>query len=187
MADRYERYRDWRRFDEDEDFENRPGALDRKWGYGDRLRPGYNRRQGTGRQGGSEFDYPDEYNAPDYWVYQEEWMRPGPFTGVGPRGYRRSDERIREEINDRLTQHAEIDPSEVEIEVAEGEVTLKGVVEDRRMKRMIEANVEMIPGVIDVHNQLALRKPVTGRDRRKEASEENPFPGGPTPSGPAGY
>ncbi|HZQ07373.1 MAG TPA: hypothetical protein VFD70_12405 [Anaerolineae bacterium] len=38
-----------------------------------------------------------------------EWERPGPFTGRGPQGYRRSDERIREEACDRLTQHGQVD------------------------------------------------------------------------------
>lgn len=184
MANRSENEREWRHFDDDDEFRDRRGALDRRWGYGERLGPGY-RRQGRGGEG-SEFEMEDDYSAPDYWVYQEEWMRPGPFTGVGPRGYRRSDERIFEEVCDRLAQHAQIDASDMEVEVHEGEVTLKGTVEDRRIKRMAETSVEAIPGVVDVHNRLRL-KGRQGREEEREAKEtmENPFPGGPVPTGPA--
>lgn len=183
--DKYEQDRDWRRFDEQEDFTNRPGGLDRRWGYGNRLAPG---RRGWDREV-SEFDYPDEYNAPDYWMEGQDWMRPGPFTGVGPRNYRRSDEHILEDVSLRLNQHAQIDASDIEVSVKDGEVTLEGTVEDRKMKRMVEANVERVTGVIDVHNRLKLKK----RDPKKEEEERraremaDKFPGGPTPSGPAGH
>jgi hypothetical protein len=157
------------------DFRNRPGALDRRWGYNE---PQEYRRNPIDQ----ERDYDEEYNAPGYWNYQREWMNPGPYTGIGPRGYRRSDERILEDVNDRLTQHAQIDASQIEVEVQEGEVTLKGTVQDRRMKRMVEANVDMIPGVIDVHNRLRLKE----REKEKRRMD-NPFPGGPVPTGNAGY
>lgn len=211
MAERYDRERKWRRFDEDPDFENRPGALDRRWGYGDRLAPQQDqKRQNQGRNQGrggpgkggqkngapkpsgrkSEFSYPDPYNAPRYWTNEEQLNRPGPFTGYGPRGYRRPDESIHDDVCDRLTQHAEIDASDIEVTVSEGEVTLTGTVEDRRIKRLVEANVEMIPGVVDVHNELILRRPESPEERaaRKTAEElAEKFPGGPTPSGNAGY
>jgi osmotically-inducible protein OsmY len=117
-------------------------------------------------------------------------MRSGPYTGYGPRGYRRADERILEDICDRLTQHAQIDATDIEVEVRDGEVTLTGTVEDRRIKRMVEANVELIPGVVDVHNHLKLRnRPTPEEEARQKAAEEmaEKFPGGPTPTGNAGY
>lgn len=119
------------------------------------------RRPGEGREHSphrevSEYDCPDQYNAPDYWQEQQDWMRPGPFTGVGPRNYKRSDERNLEDVNLRLHQHAQIDASDIDVSVNDGEVTLEGTVEDRRMKRMVEANVERITGVIDVHDNQAL-------------------------------
>jgi hypothetical protein len=55
---------------------------------------------------------------------------------------------------------------------------------------MVEANVEMIPGVVDIHNQLRLRKPPTWEEeaRRKVAEDmADKFAGGPTPTGPTGY
>jgi hypothetical protein len=164
-----------KRTNRERDFKNRAGALDRRWGY--------NNPQEL-RRSDSEFEreHEEDYNAPAYWNYRREWMEPGPYTGKGPRGYRRSDERILDDVNERLTQHAMIDASQIEVEVQDGEVTLMGTVKDRRMKRMVEANVDMIQGVIDVHNRLRLK------DREKEDRDmDNPFPGGPVPTGNAGY
>jgi hypothetical protein len=81
----------------------------------------------------------------------------GRHAGRGPKGYRRSDDRIREDVNDRLTAHPDIDASEIEVRVQSGEVTLTGVVEDRRTKRMAEDAIEDVTGVDDVHNQLKVR------------------------------
>lgn len=93
------------------------------------------------------------YGLTGYGVARER----GTFAGRGPKGYRRSDERIREDVNDRLTWNADLDASDIEVQVAEGEVTLAGVVEDRRAKRLAEDLVEDVFGVQDVHNQLKIR------------------------------
>ena len=115
-------------------------------------------------------------------------MQPGPFTGVGPRGYRRSDERIMEDVCERLSQHAQVEASEIEVEVSDGEVVLTGTVQDRRTKRMAETSIEAIPGVVDVHNRLRLKGlPDCEQEESEEQTPENPFPGGPVPTGPAGY
>jgi len=81
----------------------------------------------------------------------------GRFTGRGPKGYIRSDDRIREDVSDRLEQHGEIDATEIEVRVSSGEVTLEGTVEDRRTKRMAEDLVESCPGVKEVHNRLRVQ------------------------------
>ncbi len=39
----------------------------------------------------------------------------GPHAGRGPKGYRRSDDRIREDVNERLTEHPQIDATEIEV------------------------------------------------------------------------
>ncbi len=184
MENRPRRDRESRRSEEDQLSRNRPGALDRRWGY---AAPGPRRRR-RGDLQRPEDEYPDEYNAPDYWLYQREWMQPGPYEGVGPRNYRRSDERIWEDICLRLTQHHQIDASDVEVDVTEGEVTLSGTVEDRRIKRMVEANAERIQGVIDVHNRLRFRVRPNQEELQKERQARemaDRFPGGPEPSGPA--
>lgn len=82
----------------------------------------------------------------------------GRFTGRGPKGYRRADDRIREDVNEELTRHPDIDASEVDVKVENGEVTLTGKVEDRHQKRLAEDLAERCSGVTDVHNQLKVDK-----------------------------
>ena len=80
----------------------------------------------------------------------------GPYVGRGPKGYQRSDERVREDVCERLTQHGGLDASEIEIKVGGGEVTLTGTVGDRQAKRLAEDMVEETFGVKQVHNQLRI-------------------------------
>lgn len=82
--------------------------------------------------------------------------RPGPYTGRGPRGYHRTDERIVEDINDRLTLSGEIDATDVSVECSDGEVTLSGTVDSRMERRTAEAIADSVPGVKDVHNELQI-------------------------------
>lgn len=78
----------------------------------------------------------------------------GRHAGRGPKNWQRSDERIKEDVNERLTDHPQIDATEIDIQVRSGEVTISGSVEDRRIKRMVEDLVEGVSGVKEVHNQL---------------------------------
>jgi osmotically-inducible protein OsmY len=81
---------------------------------------------------------------------------PGGFRGRGPKGYRRSDARISEDINDRLTDDPWLDASEIEVAVASGEVTLSGIVADREAKHRAERCVERVSGVEHVQNNLRI-------------------------------
>jgi len=78
--------------------------------------------------------------------------------GRGPKNYRRSDERIREDINDRLTEHDWLDASDIEVSVTAGEVTLSGAVESRHAKRLAEDIAESVVGVTNVQNNLRVRR-----------------------------
>ena len=78
----------------------------------------------------------------------------GRHAGRGPKNWQRSDERIREEVNERLTDHPHIDATEIDVQVKSGEVTLTGTVENRHIKRMAEDLAEGVSGVREVHNQL---------------------------------
>ena len=98
----------------------------------------------------------ERYGARE-WSSTEGWRVPGPYAGRGPRGYQRSDDRIREEINERLTAHGLIDATDVECQVVNGEVTLTGFVDSRGAKRAAEDLAEDVYGVRDVHNQLRVR------------------------------
>src|SRR5438874_1118167 len=48
------------------------------------------------------------------------------FTGRGPKGYRRSDESIRDEVCSRLTRDPDVDPTDVEVTVNDGVVRFVG-------------------------------------------------------------
>lgn len=79
------------------------------------------------------------------------------FRGRGPKNWRRSDERIRDEVNERLTHHDGVDATDIDVTVDNGEVTLNGHVGSRWEKRIAEDVAESVPGVHDVHNRLAIR------------------------------
>ena len=72
--------------------------------------------------------------------------------GRGPRGYQRADERIREDVCERLTDDEHIDASDIEVTVANCEVTLSGTLRSRNAKRRSEHIAELVRGVKDVHN-----------------------------------
>jgi hypothetical protein len=78
----------------------------------------------------------------------------GRFSGKGPKGYQRSDDRIKEDVSDLLEREGELDASEIEVQVSSGEVTLTGTVSDRFAKRLAEDLIEDLPGVKQVHNRL---------------------------------
>lgn len=80
-------------------------------------------------------------------------------AGKGPRGWRRSDERILEEICREMALDSELDASDVEVSCVDGEVTLSGHVRTRRQKRLAEWIVDGTRGVHDVHNRLRVRQP----------------------------
>jgi hypothetical protein len=82
----------------------------------------------------------------------------GGFTGMGPKGYKRTDDRIHEDICERLTRHPGIDASEIEIKVKNGEVTLSGHVHERRYKHMAENVVDSVSGVKEIHNELKVER-----------------------------
>jgi hypothetical protein len=78
----------------------------------------------------------------------------GRYVGRGPKGYTRSDDRIRDDVCERLTQAWDVDAEDIEVKVKGGEVTLSGSVMDRYQKRMAEDAIYGVPGVRDVNNQL---------------------------------
>lgn len=79
------------------------------------------------------------------------------FRGRGPKGYRRSDERIKEDVNDRLSE-GYLDASDIEVVVQNSEVTLTGTVDRRSDKRKAEAIAESVTGVTNVENRVRVRQ-----------------------------
>lgn len=86
--------------------------------------------------------------------------------GRGPKGYARSDERIREDVCDCLTYDRHVDASHVEVTVKGGEVTLSGKIESRGARRHAEELTERALGVRHVQNNLR----VADRPETSEAS-----------------
>ena len=78
------------------------------------------------------------------------------FTGRGPKNYVRSDERLREDINERLTADPQIDASEIEVEVHAGNVVLSGFVDRRQTRHRVEDLVDACAGVRDIDNRLGI-------------------------------
>jgi hypothetical protein len=142
-----------------------------RYGYSDRYASGepyYGREPYYGGTAGSDWYERPYYGGPPvggYFGYYgrmgQELGRPestrGRFAGRGPKGYRRSDERIREDVNEQLTMNPDVDASDVEVRVANGIVTLSGIVEDRGEKRLAEDIAESVFGVDDVQNELKVR------------------------------
>lgn len=88
----------------------------------------------------------------------------GLHKGKGPKNYKRSDERIREEIIDRLTDDPWVDAVEIQTDVKNGEVILSGTVNEKSGKRRAEDIVETVSGVTNVENRLRLGS-ATSRQR----------------------
>jgi len=105
--------------------------------------------------------------------YTRAARRPGrgPFYGIGPEGYIRSDERIVEEIAERLAERADIDPSDITVEVRQGVVSLCGTIDSRQSKFEVEEIVDDVMGVLDIDNRVRVQ-------RRTGARRMSPIAGG---------
>src|SRR5829696_7847032 len=89
-------------------------------------------------------------------------QRGGQHRGRGPKGYTRSDDRIREDVNDRLSDDPFVDASEIEVMVSSCEVTLTGTVDSREAKRRAEDVAEQVSGVKHVQNNIRVQQPSSG-------------------------
>lgn len=77
--------------------------------------------------------------------------------GKGPKGYVRSDDRIREDVSDRLRDDEHIDAGDIDVSVSECEVVLSGTVESRFAKRHAEDLAESVSGVRNVENRIRVK------------------------------
>jgi osmotically-inducible protein OsmY/CBS domain-containing protein len=105
--------------------------------------------------------------------------------GRGPRNYQRSDDRIREDVNERLSDDVRVDASEIEVTVQGREVTLTGTVRDRNEKRWAEDIAEAVAGVSHVQNNLRVGQTQGHHRTGTEAGDAAAASGNPG-SGPAG-
>jgi hypothetical protein len=92
------------------------------------------------------------------------------YSGRGPKGYTRSDERIREDVSDRLTDDWLVDASNIEVTVIGGEVTLAGTVDSRDAKHRAEDCAESVSGVRNVQNSLRVQQSGESRSALRSSS-----------------
>jgi|ERR1041385_7149404 hypothetical protein len=112
-------------------------------------------QRGTWNQRGDEsYDF-GEHNQQHSSHYSSDLQ--AAHRGKGPKGFTRSDERIQEDINCRLTDDAYVDASNIEVAVENGEVTLSGSVPDKSSKRRAEDIAELVSGVSNVENRLRVK------------------------------
>lgn len=109
---------------------------------------------------------PGRFDSGDWWIS-------GPETGRGPQGWQQTDERIHEEVCNRLTQHGLIDASNITVEVNDYEVTLTGTVDSRRTKRMAEDVADSVMGVRDIHNRLRVETTPSGQEQRQNRQQSD--------------
>jgi hypothetical protein len=90
--------------------------------------------------------------------------------GKGPKGYQRTDERLRERLCEVLTDDPRIDATDIDVHVQGGEITLTGFVDSRRTKFLVE---ELVANTCDteVTNRLQVRRPEDSPEARETARD----------------
>jgi hypothetical protein len=146
----------------------------------DRSGNDYGRSLNDSYRGGEDYNSSNSYQQSSgyggFWNQDSAGGRGqsmGQFAGRGPKGYQRSDERIKEEINDRLTAHPGVDASDVEVQVQSGEVTLTGTTPSRHCKRMAEDIAEQCAGVKDVRNEIKVKSGSNGQDWNQQHNDSS--------------
>lgn len=146
-----------------------------QYGYGGVIDENDYRRYGGdgGRSSGGGYGMPRGYGAMGDYGAEGLWRgdasrggrggatgplssRPGRYARQGPKGYSRGDDRIREDVCERLYHADDVDVSDVSVEVSGGTVKLEGTVPERWMKYRIEDICDRAPGVTDIENRIRL-------------------------------
>ena len=151
------------------------------YGYGDQDQPGRVPRSSRG----ATYDNPDFAIGHDYQMrnqgdyFSQPYMadnigREMGYRGKGPKGYVRSDERLKEDISERLADDYFIDASDIEVQSKDGLVTLNGTVNSRQLKYRAEDIVEHCHGVKDIDNRLKIKTPLASEQRMGSASQNAP-------------
>jgi hypothetical protein len=107
----------------------------------------------------------------------------GAYAGRGPRGYHRSDDRICDDINEALTRSPDLDATDIEVIVEEGEVVLIGIVDSRQAKRLAEDLADSVGGVSDVQNQIRVQRGADMARAQEGTRQASDSAGQSTPAG----
>lgn len=132
---------------------------DQPYGYGGSGQGGDRGRQGYGNRDSDRGFFERAADEVSSWFGDRdaERRREQDYRGRGPKGYKRSDSRVQEDVSDRLADDPYVDASEIEISVSGGEVTLSGTVDSRQARRRAEDIAEQVSGVSYVQNNLRVR------------------------------
>lgn len=128
---------------------------------GSQYQSGYGSQYGQGQQYGQQ--------ASQYGQQGQQYGQQQRRRRVGPKGYQRSDERIREDLCERLSDVPMVDVSQVSVEVSGGTVTLTGTVRERHEKFVIEDIADEVFGVNEVHNQIRVTRDMGSAGAGSEA------------------
>ena len=147
------------------------GRFDR--GHGEGYGSGYSSNRGYGSQnyGNQNYGYSGQDRNRDWWDRTKDevssWFgdedaerrrkvdhMQGPYKGKGPKDYQRSEDRIREDVCDRLSDDDYVDATNIQVQIQNNEVILTGTVNSRDQKRRAEDLIESISGVHNVENRL---------------------------------
>ena len=138
------------------------------------------RPQREGRSGGSFGEDPRGWHGPgassgtgSHWGQADTdrgSARFGGQRGRGPKNYTRTDQRITEDLCERLTDDDHVDAGGIEVQVKDGVATLTGNVPQRWMKHRAEDLAEACGGVRDVENRLRVSKDSGSSGGRGEAT-----------------
>lgn len=141
-------------------------GFDGSWGqgYGGSVAPtdyreGFGGEAYGGGMAGADYERSIGPRGDDFGGDDRTWMdrradAGGPHRGRGPKGWSRSDERVREEVCERLTEDRLLDARGVEVRVEKGVVTLAGEVPGPADVRLAEMLARDCPGVAEVRNEL---------------------------------
>ena len=106
---------------------------------------GYAEAQGDARHGSGAYGRPRGQPGED-------------FRGRGPKGYVRSDERVREDVSQLLSDDPHVDASDIDVTVQNGKVTLSGQVSERWAKHRAEDLCEHCAGVVEIDNRIGVKR-----------------------------
>ena len=128
---------------------------DRMTGRGDTRLPRFNSSEDIGQQG-----------------FSDEWgtsARSGHY-GKGPKGWRRSDEHLKEEVSEALYRNQSVDATDIEVSAKDGLIILSGTVDSREAKRVAERCAENVSGIEDVQNNLRVKRNEAANPTLRDAS-----------------
>ena len=151
-------------YDQESYDRERQNIDEKKKGYSD------NYRKLGDRRWHHEGDSLEAERRAGYRSDQQRLRSHGDHSGKGPRAYRRSDGRILEDMNERLYDDPFVDASDIEVTVADGNITLIGTVQSRGEKRRAEDIAEAVSGVKNIENRLRVRAP---NDSIRESTERS--------------